>query len=216
MIQWGRRLPAKRKESAGPPTNSSFYKPNQVGVNSINFVKAGATLPKTTLKAKNQPGLLSKANDWKITVDLNNQYEFPFHITETTLRPDIVIWSNNTKTILLIELTVPLEEKTAEAQKRKLGKYQDLITACKANGYNATTFTLEVGSRGWVAPSVMSCLRNFGYPRDQISKCKTLCSVTAMRLSYLIYINRNNKNWVPWEWTALMVPSYFQRDQVKN
>lgn len=186
---------------------NSLYNPKPK--KGISFVRQGERAPATSKKPEST-GILSQSNDWKMTVDLNNQYEFPFHIIATALRPDIVIWSAAMKIVVLVELTVPLEERTAEAQKRKLGKYDDLVTACKNNGYEARTLTLEVGSRGWVAPSVGACLKILGFKQEKIKKCLSLCSTTAVRLSYLIYVNRNNKKWVPWEWTALMVPNYFE------
>ena len=44
-----------------------------------------------------------------ISVDLDNQYKFPSHITNTDLRPDIVWWDDDAKTVTLLELTVPYD-----------------------------------------------------------------------------------------------------------
>ena len=43
-----------------------------------------------------------------ISVDLDNQYQFPSHITNTDLRPDIVWWDDDAETVTLLELTVYL------------------------------------------------------------------------------------------------------------
>lgn len=40
-------------------------------------------------------------------------------ITGTSLRPDIVLWSSSTKTVLLIELTIPWEAGVEAAWERK-------------------------------------------------------------------------------------------------
>ena len=55
-------------------------------------------------------GILHLASDWVIVSDLQNSYIFPGHIALTSLRPDIVIFSNSLKRVILIELTCPCEE----------------------------------------------------------------------------------------------------------
>ena len=47
------------------------------------------------------------------------QLRFPEHIVETTLRPDIVLFSDSTKQVVLLDLTVPWEERMEEANERK-------------------------------------------------------------------------------------------------
>ena len=39
--------------------------------------------------------------------DLGKQLKFPREIVETLLRPDLVMWSEACKAVLLVELTVP-------------------------------------------------------------------------------------------------------------
>lgn len=50
--------------------------------------------------------------------------KFPEEIAQTSLRPDIVLWSKGTKQVVLIKPTVPWEERIEEAHKRKFKKYQ--------------------------------------------------------------------------------------------
>jgi hypothetical protein len=170
----------------------------------ITFVKAGAR--GKTAKSP-QTGILCHSDDWKMCADISNmQYTFPAHIAQTSSRPDILIWSEKIKTILLLELTVPLEENTALAQARKLKRYQDLVEACKMNGYQAHTFTLEVGSRGWIAPSVSACMHRLGIPPPQVETLLHQLSNNALRMSYLIYVNRENPLWKPWEWEIALDP----------
>ena len=51
-------------------------------------------------------------------VDLGRQLKFPEEIAITSLRPDIVLWSQSTKQVALIELTVPWEERIEEVHER--------------------------------------------------------------------------------------------------
>ena len=66
--------------------------------------------------------------------------------------------------VILIELTVPLEDRVCLAHERKRNRYLPLLSLCQSNGWNATHFPIEVGSRGFVAYSLMRCLRQLGFP----------------------------------------------------
>ena len=59
------------------------------------FVKAGTAPDKThTSKKDGREHMLSKANVWKLLVDLpGSNYVFPPEIYSTAERPDILIWS---------------------------------------------------------------------------------------------------------------------------
>ena len=57
-----------------------------------------------------------------MTVDLERQLKIPPHITQSRSRPDIILVSEATKQLFLLELTVPWEERIEEAQERKRDK----------------------------------------------------------------------------------------------
>ena len=73
----------------------------------IKFVKPGTIANE---KPKVTQSILSSAIDWQIRVDLGKQLKFPAHIKTSRLRPDIIIYSDSTKQIILVELTVPWEK----------------------------------------------------------------------------------------------------------
>jgi len=50
--------------------------------------------------------------------------------------------------LILLELTVPWEERVEEAQERKRAKYQELVEDCRKNGWRTRCMHVEVGSRG--------------------------------------------------------------------
>ena len=77
-----------------------------------------------------------------------NPYQFPPHIATTDLRPNIVIWSDSTKELTIVELTVCFEISFNEAISRKTLKYIDVMEEAQTQGYNAQILILEVGSRG--------------------------------------------------------------------
>ena len=84
---------------------------------------------------------------FQMTADLDVSYHFPSHITSTDLRPDIVIWSDTRRTVLIIELTVCFETNYADAQERK---YLSLEEEMQRKGYYANIVPIQVGSRGMV------------------------------------------------------------------
>lgn len=71
-----------------------------------------------------------------------------------SLRPDIVLWSQDSKQVVLVELTIPWEERMKEAHKRKLGKYQPLILKSQQKRWKAWNLPVEVGCRGFPRQSL--------------------------------------------------------------
>ena len=109
----------------------------------IYFVQAGECPPSA---CKINSCLLSTAQDWQWGVDIGNPLKVPEQIATTTLRPDLILWSTETKQVLLIELTVPWEENIEVACERKLEKYQELVEQCKVNKWR----TSMLSNRSWL------------------------------------------------------------------
>ena len=99
------------------------------GRHKVIFVRAGSS---KQLQTKNKVMLLSSAPDWQLLVDLKRQTKFPAHIVETKLRPDIVMFSNSTKKVIIWELSVPWEENMESTHERKIAKYELLVEQCRA------------------------------------------------------------------------------------
>ena len=140
------------------------------------------------------PSVLACANDWKLRVDFDaKQVEFPPTILATSLRPDIVLWSEMSRVVVLIELTCPAEEGMGAAQLRKETKYSELLDSINAtNVWKASLWTLEIGARGLVG---LSSHVRLGFTSSQArALCKRLSSV-AVRCSYAIYQAHNNLAW---------------------
>ena len=64
-------------------------------------------------------GLFGTSTDWQMRVDLRQRIEFPQQTTVTKKRPEIIIWSLATKQAILLELTVPWEDKIDDAHELK-------------------------------------------------------------------------------------------------
>ena len=111
--------------------------------------------------------LLSGSLDWVFLFDLEESLIFPSEIAFTTLRPDGAIFSHKLKTVILLELTVPIENS----------KDTIVLYECQSNGWKAILLTLEIGCRGYINNNVKGC------------------SQVALRCSYVIYLNRNKAVW---------------------
>ena len=125
----------------------------------IQFVRQGeATADKRALRQK---AVLDTGHDWKLRIYLDRKLIFP-NIVETSLKPDTVLVSQQSKTLVVIELTFPWEENCEETHERNSLKYTDLIADCKDKGWNVWLFPLEVGCRGFPAQSVWKLLTRLG------------------------------------------------------
>lgn len=126
----------------------------------IAFIRAGEKPAAASRNTTN--GLLTTARDWELKVDLGRQLKFPEAVAETPLRPDMVLISGAAKKVVLLELTVPWEERMEEAHERKRGKYAELLEKCRSNGWNASCHPIEVGCRGFVGQSLCRAYRMLG------------------------------------------------------
>ncbi|XP_075904972.1 uncharacterized protein LOC142903304 [Nelusetta ayraudi] len=120
----------------------------QLGKRNSAFVRAGEQ-PQS--QPKPATGLLTSAVDWDLRVDLGKQLKFLDQITTTSLRPDIVLSSVSSRQVLMLELTVPWEDRIEEANERKRSKYQELVEQCQQGGWKARCEPIEVGCRGFGA-----------------------------------------------------------------
>ena len=112
----------------------------------MQFVPAGVTIPRRPRGRVPSPApLLRGAVDWKIEIDVGSNLTFPPVIVSTSARPDIVIWSCSTKTVIWGELTCPLEELIREAHVRKRARYLKLEIECRVKGWSVHAFQFEVG-----------------------------------------------------------------------
>ena len=163
--------------------------------NQVSFVRAGENKPPTKTKSSKNT-FLSGATDWKLLVELGeNKIVYPPEIYSTSQRPDIVIWSKQSKRVMNAELTCPAEEGIEAAQARKTRSYCDITDAARVRGWTAETVTIEAGARGFVARTLPHFLKRLGRcPKNINSDCKTISSIAA-RCTYTIYLARESIVW---------------------
>ena len=92
----------------------------------IQFVKEGNVSKTPHRNNRQKPTLLDGCTDWRVIADVDRQLAFPTEITSTLQLPDHVIWSVNSKKVIIAELTIPFETNIDWAHQWKLKKYEDL------------------------------------------------------------------------------------------
>ena len=143
----------------------------------ISFVKEGSQ--SRSYSTKPRSNILSSATDWRIMADLDGKGGFPEDIAITALRPDIIIWSESRKEVIIGELTVPWEDNIDDAHERKLTKYAELRSECRDRGWKASCYPFEVGCRGFVATSFKKWLRDLGFSRREMKSVSRTVSEAA-------------------------------------
>ena len=122
---------------------------------------------------------------------LGTHMQFP-DIVQTSLRPDIVIQSTDTKCLVIVELTVLWEERCQSAYELKKAKYTDLHTQ---RGWQTWLFTVEVGCRGFPAQSVWTTLSSLGIVGRQCRAAVNALGRAAERASSWLWLKRDQGNW---------------------
>lgn len=63
------------------------------------------------------------------------------------------------------------------------------------NGWNVDLYTIEVGSRGYVAPTLRTFLQALDLPYALVKSVMNKASAAAVRCSYVIYLSRDIPEW---------------------
>ena len=91
---------------------------------------------------------------------------FSLSLYITSCRPDGVFYSNSLKRVILLELTVPIEDRVLKSHQLKTRRYEALIKECASNNWKATLLTIEVGCRGYACGSIKHVLMRLGLSHD--------------------------------------------------
>ena len=159
----------------------------------IKFVKAGE---RTTPDQKRELGsYLDGTTDWKMMVDLEGNLKFPKQVAVTNLRPDMILMSNRTKRIGLIELTVPSEERIEVSGELKKAKYTPLQEEGKSKGWKVQVWAVEVGCKGFPAASMASFLKEIGTQGGDRTKLLKRIGEAAESSSRMIWNWSHFKDW---------------------
>ena len=174
----------------------------------VKFLPAGQSSQKKRKERKF--GLLGKARDWVLLSDIGcTKMHFPSEIFVTSDRPDIVLYSTKTKTVILIENTSGCEENHSENHTLKTDKYFDLVEAIRGNGWTCHFFAVETGARGFNSTHVPFCLKSLGFSPKGVKEMLSNLSRASLKASYRIWLARDDKEWKPpsVDWKSSFGPS---------
>ena len=164
---------------------------------------AGQAPPRTKREKKQFTlSLLRGANDWECNFDVpecrspGSAYVFPHDICPTPTKIDGYIISRKRRICIGIELTCPMEENLEKWHVIKKEKYDNEISKEAAkNGWRFDKRILEVGARGFVPKHVSKACNQLELPAKQTTN---KLSLVAQKCSYVLWINRFNKDFQPW------------------
>ena len=173
----------------------------------IEFRKAGSVDKHRRKKKKGKPkrGWMWRAADWECKFDLaapgsdeGSRLVFPEVVCATDLEPDGYLISKSSRSVVVVEMTVPWEENVNGWHRKKTKKYEDIRRDASKRNWKVYLLVLEVGVRGVVPRTFMDGLRKVGMEWPNIKKLVNLVVDTARRSSYVIFINRFKKTFQTW------------------
>jgi hypothetical protein len=137
---------------------------------------------------------------FKVFIDLeghpNHYRNFPIDIVETSMRPDVILWNVKKRSVILAELTCPMEHNLEAAFIRKKLKYTTLQKELEEYGLSVLISPFEVSARGICAVTVSELLREIGYGKKKSAQLKYRLSKIALSSSQAIFLKRNNRYWM--------------------
>ena len=136
--------------------------------------KYTANVSKTPHRNRLKPTLLDGCMDWCVIVDVVRQLAFAMEITSTCKHPDLVIWSVNSKKVIIADITIPFKANINWVHHDKLEKYEDLHEQCVKNGWLTDIFRLEIECRGFNLNSTSTFLTKLRLSPAEIQN-KTNC-----------------------------------------
>ncbi|MGY8822251.1 MAG: reverse transcriptase domain-containing protein, partial [Pseudomonadales bacterium] len=175
--------------SKGPSVKSKIHK--------VKFVRPGH---QQSLKLKTTPNteILHLSSDWVLIDDLEEKLVFPKHIVKTSdikQRPDIVLYSDKLRRVILLELTCPCEENFSARHENKIKRYSPLKELCEEAKWTCDIFAFEVGARGYCSKSLSFMLKRLGLSNKLIKSVSLSAKMAALRASFWIWISRDDTQW---------------------
>ena len=110
--------------------------------------------------------ILAEANDWTVAASPEGLRHYPQLLRDSGRRPDAVLASSSSDAFILVELTVPWEDRIEASNVMKTEKYSDLAKDLEDSVFLVKLMPVEVGARGLVGKSVFSFLTQIGQKRS--------------------------------------------------
>ena len=123
----------------------------------------------------------------------------PPHVLVTPLRPDIFLIDENSREVVVFELTCPFERNIETSHAYKEGKYAPLI-ADLSRSFKVFNFSVEIGARGMISKGNKARLKSFALRcsdvgSTEIKKFLAACSKASLLSSFSVFHARNEPSW---------------------
>ncbi len=142
------------------------------------------------------------SSDWNISPDLPNRMQgcstIPTDIVITSQKPDLVLHNKLSKHVIILELSVPFERNIEDTHKRKVDRYQFLISDIRNLGYTVRYHAIEIGSRGHISTENSNRIKDFLHRLKctaKLSCVKQSLSKISLVSSYVIFHSKTESGW---------------------
>ena len=120
----------------------------------------------------------------------------PPHITSTLSRPDLVVVSTDSITLLELSVVTNTEHYLLAARNRKEDRYGSLLTDLQQAGFSVNLVTIEFGCLGHFMPQTVSKLSDVCHlPKNTIRCILQQAARVAISCSYRIFNSRASTTW---------------------
>lgn len=113
----------------------------------------------------------------------------------------MIMTSQSSKQLIILELTVPWEENIEEANERKRAKYRELVEECREGGWRTFYEPIEVGCRGFAGRSLCKVLSRLGITGAAKKRAIKSACEAAEKATRWLWIRRAD----PWSATGTQV-----------
>ena len=116
-------------------------------------------------------------------------------------RPDGVIWSLSSKTVIWIELTSPWEENMSKRHYEKKSKYNQLALELRnpqraGGAWTVHPLEVEIGARGAINPQSWQWMcKIMGFDSNTRDRLTHAVQDAAVHCSHMIFLCRFHKVW---------------------
>ena len=160
----------------------------------INFVKEGKKTNAKNRKAKRSDP--KWGGKWKVAADLDTPLVFP--LVATLQRPDLVVWSDDQKRAIIMELTISWEDNIKAAEERKAERYEKLVEQCEEAGWEIEYHHIGIGARGFIDKRFNFLIRNrLALTQAKANKLIENIQQTVEKASLWLWLKRDDINWNP-------------------
>ena len=161
-------------------------------MNKVKFHKQGRHECNNTRTKSTADDICNESR--KVTTDIDSVLVFSIVVTKK--RPDLVIWNEKDKRVMLLELSSPWEENFEQVEEWNVKRYEELIGEYEEHKWEIEFYNIAVDCRGFLEKCVLSLLGiPFGYIKKKIKKITAELRKTAEKASLFIWLKGDDNTW---------------------